>query len=291
MRKLLTIILVFVGIISFSKAQTFGSFTEGPTIGWSPRAIGMGGAFVTIEGDINSITYNPASLARLTNSQFSVSYHYIGLASDSLGFGQANMSGNLLSFGMPDAGLWASGIYYSRISPQEDLGVPYSENTLSYSLAKVLFNNLSLGLSIKRLWVTMPQPYSADGFGIDVGLIFRVNPNFKLGFAFYNLFSNVYWNNGEESYKEAVPVAIKAGISFQNEKLILAGNVDFPDLTYHIGGEYVINNNLSVRLGWNIDSPTFGLGFKKDNIILDYALVYSLKLGGLYHRVGLSMSF
>lgn len=291
MKKLFTIILIFIGIISFVNAQTFGSFTEGPTIAWSPKAVGMGGAFVTIEGDINGITYNPASLARLINSQFSISYHYVGLVSDSLGFGQTNISGNFVGFVVPDTGLWASGIYFSRISPQEELGIPYSENTLSYSLAKVLFNNLSLGLSIKRMWVTMPQPYSADGIGVDVGLIFRINPNFKIGFAIYNLFSSIYWYNGEESYKEAVPATIKTGLSFQNEKLILAGNIDFPDLTYHIGGEYAINNNLSIRLGWNIDSPTLGLGFKKDNIMLDYALVYSLKLGGLYHRVGLSMNF
>lgn len=70
MRKLFLLTIVLLGILSISYAQTFGSFTEGPTIGWSPRAMGMGGAFVTVEGDINGVTYNPASIARLLNSEF-----------------------------------------------------------------------------------------------------------------------------------------------------------------------------------------------------------------------------
>ncbi len=291
MQKLFVLTIILLGILSLGYAQTFGSFTEGPTIGWSPRAIGMGGAFVTIEGDINGATYNPASIARLLNSEFLIAYHYIGLLPDSLGFGQVNMTGNLLSFAVPDRGLWASTIYYTRIAPQEDLGISYSENVLGYSMAKILFNNLSLGVNIKRLWVSLPQPYMGDGIGLDMGLIFKLTQNFKIGVAVYNLYSAIYWYNGEEGYHESIATTVKVGLSYQTDRLIIAGNIDFPDLTYHFGGEYSINKNLAIRLGWNIDSPTFGIGFKKDNITLDYALLYSLKLGGFYHRVGLNMSF
>jgi hypothetical protein len=84
---------------------------------------------------------------------------------------------------------------------------------------------------------------------------------------------------------------IKVGLSYQSENLVVSGNVSIPSLSFQVGGEYLFKKVIYVRLGWNIDSPTFGLSFKKDNIVIDYALLYSLNLGGFHHRVDLSMSF
>jgi len=291
MRKIVLLILAIIILFSISYAQTYGGFSEGPALGWSPRAMGMGGAFITIEGDVNGITYNPASIARLYNSQLFISYNYLGLNPESLGFSGSNITGTIISFGVPDKGMWASALYYSRISPDEELGVPYSENVLAYSIGKVLFSNLSVGMNIKRMWAVLPSPYNSEGFGIDFGVIFKITPQVKIGAVVYNIYNNLSWSDGTESYDELITPNIKVGLSYQSENLVVSGNVSIPSLSFQVGGEYLFKKVIYLRLGWNIDSPTFGLGFKKDNIVIDYALLYSLNLGGFHHRVGLSMSF
>jgi hypothetical protein len=45
MRKIVLLILAIIILFSISYAQTYGGFSEGPTLGWSPRAMGMGGCF------------------------------------------------------------------------------------------------------------------------------------------------------------------------------------------------------------------------------------------------------
>jgi|GEM_PF-1181087 len=287
---LLIFVLIFLFSITF--AQTYGSFySTGAAIGWSPRLSGMGGVSAALEGNIEASIYNPASIARLINSGFSFGYNHLGINPESLGFGGENISGMMISFGVPDTGLWASEIYYTRLSPQEELGVIYVENQLGYTIGKPIFQNLSLGATFKKLWITLPDPYTADGFGLDVGVILKFTPNIKIGFSAQNLYNTLYWNNGETSYNEPIKPNIKAGVAWQNPNLILAVDIDFPDLYIHVGGEYSFGDTLFLRFGWNVDSPTFGIGVKKENISVDYSLLYSLNLGGFYHRVGLNMYF
>jgi hypothetical protein len=215
----------------------------------------------------------------------------LGLNPESLGFSGSNITGTIISFGVPDKGMWASALYYSRISPDEELGVLYSENVLAYSMGKVLFSNLSVGMNIKKMWAVLPSPYNSEGFGIDFGVIFKITPQVKIGAVVYNIYNNLSWSDGTESYNELITPNIKVGLSYQSENLVVSGNVSIPSLSFQVGGEYLFKKVIYVRLGWNIDSPTFGLGFKKDNIVIDYALLYSLNLGEFHHRVGLSMSF
>jgi hypothetical protein len=82
------------------------------------------------------------------------------------------------------------------------------------------------------------------------------------------------------------------GICYQAERLTFAFDLDFPNLYYHIGGEYFFDP-IFFRIGWNIDSPTLGLGFRSPDgrWRIDYALLYSLGIGGLNHRLGISMFF
>ncbi len=298
MRRLTFLFLILFLITPSFGQETFGAFvSSGTTIGWSTRALGMGDVFCAIEGDLDGILFNPASIARLLNSQFGISYSYLPLTTEGFGFGtDMFIISNYIAFGIPDTGLWASGIFYTRLAPSEDLGILYVENQLVYSMAKSLdfigIRNLALGVNLKKLWVNMPSPYKGDGWSVDLGIILRLFSNFKLGFSAQNLFSSLTWYDGEETSEENIKTCFKIGFAYQSPKLILAFDLDFPSLSYHIGGEYFFDP-VYFRLGWNIDSPTLGLGFKSPDgrWRIDYALLYSLGIGGIHHRVGLSLIF
>jgi hypothetical protein len=298
MRRLIfLLIILFLITPSFAQA-VYGSFAcTGPFIGWSTRALGMGGALVALEGELDGIVFNPASIARLVNSQFSIMYNYSPLTTENFGFGTEMYITSLYSaFGVPDMGLWSSGVFYTSISPSEDLGILYKENQLAYSIAKTLdflgIKNIALGINLKRLWVDMPSPYKGEGWGIDLGIILKLFSNLKLGFSAQNLFSSLEWFDGENLTKEPPPTNFKIGICYQGDKLILAFDLDFPSLYYHFGGEYFFDP-IFFRIGWNVDSPTIGLGFRSPDgkWRIDYALLYSLGIGGLNHRLGFSIFF
>ncbi|MCS7202616.1 MAG: hypothetical protein NZ841_07575 [Dictyoglomus sp.] len=296
MKRLIFLFLILFLIIPSFAQEIYGAFSStGPTFGWNPRALGMGNAFCAIEGSIDGIIFNPATISRLLNSQFSISYNYLPLTTESLGFGtEMYISSSYIAFGVPDTGLWASGVFYTRISPSEDLGILYVENQLAYSAAKTLdfmgIKNLALGINLKKLWINMPSPYKGDGWSVDLGILLRLFSNFNLGFSAQNLFSSLTWYDGENVYEERLQNCFKVGLSYQSSKFILALDLDFPSLNYHVGLEYFFDP-IYLRLGWNIDSPTFGLGFRSPDgkWKIDYALLYSLGIGGIHHRIGLSL--
>lgn len=298
MRRLILLFLILFLITPSFAQEIFGAFSSsGSTIGWSPRAFGMGNAFCAVEGDLDGILFNPASISHLLDSQFSISYNYLPLTTENFGFGtEMYITSNYIAFGVPDTGLWSSGVFYTRLYPSEDLGMLYGENQLAYSMAKSLdfigIRNLALGINFKKLWIIMPSPYKGDGWSVDLGIILRLFPNFKLGFSVQNLFSSLTWFDGENTSKEEIQTCFKIGFSYQSSKLVLAFDLDFPSLYYHLGGEYLFDP-IYFRFGWNIDSPTLGLGFKSPDgrWRIDYALLYSFGIGGIHHRIGLSLVF
>ncbi|MGB9856874.1 MAG: hypothetical protein ACPLKX_01845 [Dictyoglomaceae bacterium] len=299
MRRLILVFLIlFLLTPSFAQQGLFGAFAStGPLVGWSVRALGMGGAFSALEGDLEGALWNPASISRLLDSQLSIMYNYSPLTFEGFGFG-TNMyiTSYHILFGIPDRGLWSSGVFYTGLSPIEDLGILYRENQLGYTVAKSLdflgIKNIALGFNFKRLWVNMPSPYKAEGWSIDLGIILRFSSTLKLGFSAQNLFASLDWYDGEKISKEPPPANFKMGICYQTERLTFAFDLDFPSLYYHIGGEYFFDP-IFFRIGWNIDSPTLGLGFRSPDgrWRIDYALLYSLGIGGLNHRLGISMFF
>lgn len=300
MRRLIILVffILFLLTPSFAQQGLFGAFAStGPLVGWSVRALGMGGAFSAIEGDIDGALWNPASISRLLDSQLSIMYNYSSLTTEGFGFGtEMYTTSYYLAFGIPDMGLWSSGVFYTGLSPSEDLGILYRENQLGYNMAKTLdflgIKNIALGISFKKLWVDMPSPYRAEGWSIDLGIILRFFPQFKLGFSAQNLFSSLSWYDGEKTSQEPPLTNFKMGVAYQTEKLTLAFDLDFPSLYYHVGGEYFFDP-VFFRFGWNIDSPTLGLGFRSPDgrWRIDYALLYSLGIGGLNHRLGLALIF
>jgi len=296
-RKFIWILIVIL-LVSPSFAQIYGAFAStGPYVSPDVRALGMGNAFCAFEGEIVGLFFNPASIAKLSNSQFNITYGYSPLSLENFGFGTSMyFSSYDLTFAVPDFGLWSSGVLFASLSPSEDLGVLYKENQLGYIMAKSLdfigIKGVSLGVSLKRYWVDLPSPYRAEGWGLDLGILLRLFSSFKLGFSAQNLLSNIDWYNGESNTKEALSTNFKFGIAYQSKKLNVAFDLDFPSLYPHVGMEYSFDPIL-FRLGWNIDSPTIGFGFRSPDgkWRIDYALLYSLGIGGVSHKVGMLMNF
>ena len=104
LRKLL-VIIILCGLFGFSSDSTAGvkGFEFLRThVGARPSA--MGGAFLSITGDVHSVFYNPAALAALESRQLTFSYlnHFLDFQSGFIAYG----------FQLPGIGYFGVGSHY-----------------------------------------------------------------------------------------------------------------------------------------------------------------------------------
>ncbi len=269
-----------------SRAQDGGTQPVFST-GVGSRAIGLGGAFVSLADDASSIYWNPAALRNVQDKQFMGMYMPLsGEFADGTAF-------TYLGAVYPTLGAGSWGVGFLRASSQfegfDATSVPtgtqdYSETQLLLGYAferkdAFLMGALSTGMSVK-IAIQQIAGLSGTAAGIDLG--FRYHPNFAkrvaIGINLQDLVGPTYKLNVED---DTVPMTVLAGLGYtyvlRNQSafrvMIQADLPQEADVSLHAGVEYAFARYASLRVGLDGSDLTFGLGVNVSSFGLDYAFL------------------
>ncbi|MCS7201757.1 MAG: hypothetical protein NZ841_03165 [Dictyoglomus sp.] len=282
MRKIIFILITGLLIINYS----FASF---PPVTLNARAGALGEAYVALSDDWGSLYYNPAGLS-LVNKRI-VGFTHLTLPES---WTNVEFIGGVLPIGNITLGIGAS---LKNISNTGELLFPFSENSFQVSLGAKVIPNLSLGIT-GNLYMSTLDTESAQGFGLDLGAIYEVNPNLRLGLALYNPLSFLQWSTGTVENIERRDIVLGSFLSL-NLGIPLKILFDFSLLEkpnflnrIHLGIETNPLSMLAIRAGYNgaKEGITLGFGLSFSSFYLDYALLYTKALSN-QHIISLSGSF
>jgi hypothetical protein len=327
LKKSIFLIFIYASLSCSSYAASL-AIIDPIDIGVGARALGMGKACVAYTNDTNSVFLNPAGLAYAKNWGLTSMYtsliskityttigaHYASSTQETFGFGfiTSNLGGTIYTtYRDPTSG---------RILPDELVSSTYSSNVMlisyGFQLNKYLYyapltdyiDRTTVGLSFKGFYQSLDgtnETFTASGYDMDIGLIYKINQWLKAGFYGQNVLPSsmgavLRWDTGAE---ESIPANFKLGLSSKilgNEAYWaynqdLYGNLDIEGsflrdrpYIYHWGLEWWPYNYLSLRFGVDQDvyakvvgngvdnNLSFGLGFLYSDFTFDYA----------YHQYG-----
>jgi tetratricopeptide (TPR) repeat protein len=253
-------------------------------LGAGSRAISLGRAFVASADDASAVYWNPGALKNVGSTQFMAMY--MPLYGDFTGADYT-----YFGFVYPTLSAGAFGVGYTRVGSTFDRydasSVPLGEGT--YSESQLMFSyaferhlgwlggTLATGGTFKISRQTI-DPFSSNAPGVDLG--FRYTPDWAqsiaLGLTLQDLAGSQYKLDLES---DSIDRTIMAGLGYTKKfeggaALRFMLQYDRPeraDPSVHAGAEYAFSRFVSLRLGYDKDTATFGLGIGAFNYGLDYA--------------------
>jgi len=249
-----SIVLAVILIIGHPSFASLSYLFEGA------RPMAMGGAFVAVADDANTIFFNPAGLGLLKNAEILTAY--------TQSFGDVNYYKIASYYSLSDYGTLAIGgdqVNVESIPITNEYGTPetigisnYTKRILLVSFSKNINNNLSFGINLKRYEEYFEAlSSSGSGHGSSIGILYRPAKWLSLGVNLEDYLRTrfVYGNNLEEG----IPASMLIGFCFQpTEKVIVATDIvknnlardDKNNLAYKAGTEIKFMNWLFVRFGY-----------------------------------------
>lgn len=252
-------IIIFVLLtISLTEAGENGAaFLNIPT---DTRSVSLAGATTASDKNIGSIFYNPAGLS---NMERSVNLFF------TTRFGFFDSRFNVLAAAYKHSiGTFAIGIIslgIDKIQARDHLNnylgdMNSTQNAYLLSYSRKILNSYSIGVTAKYVRINFDMincNESGSGFGLDLGMIYRINSELKFGAYLQDDF-NIKWNT---EVCDNVPLNFKIGTEyspgFLDNKARL--NLDFTQrhnypLVMNIGCEYILGfkdilESLAVRIG------------------------------------------
>tara|TARA_A100001037_G_scaffold239307_1_gene218894 strand:- start:544 stop:3279 length:2736 start_codon:yes stop_codon:yes gene_type:complete len=253
------------------------------------RPLSMGGAFIAVADDANTITWNPAGLPGMRRTEFTTTYadlYAMGITQSYLGFVR------------PFSDRVALGFDWSNVG-YDDKELLYSENKLNLAVGIQPHRRISFGLTLKYLMRDMQLDGTSygksSGLGYDAGLLIQPLKNLRFGIGLYDL-GGTQVAYKDKTFETILGQAFKLGISYMPiDGLILAA--DYGD-RLHLGAEYVLKNRLSLRAGVQQDIsgdeiiivPSGGISIKFKSIIIEYGYESHPYLEPT-HRMSLALQF
>jgi hypothetical protein len=257
-------------------------------IGMGARTLALGKAQVA-GLDLASVFINPANAPAI--DRFSMTSMYTSLNEDvtysMIGTAFPVMWGNYGTLGISFVNAGVSGIQLtSRDGDDRTISTSSSDyysrlGTISYGREIVKGVTAGAALKLYAKSIDSVSQAKADGFDLDVGMLFSPREDLAVGFAIQNLLpvdlASLKWGT---SAKEDIPVNFKGGVNYLAKKglRILAdydigngfhGGVEWEpkDMLYLRGGADVVavsKNNVVANL-------TAGLGYQFKGVSFDYA--------------------
>ena len=307
MKRMKRIIVACSIACGLSAAAGFAAAQEGTggtrsvfSIGAGSRGIAMGGAFSAIGDDASVLYYNPAALRScrypgvvlnhlpLFSSFSDASYDFLGLVYPTVSAG---------SIGLGVMTVGTGGIRgfdeYSRETGE--LSYRESQAILGYAIDLPWRHagDVTAGASVKVLNQSVGE-YSAAGTGLDFGLLYRPKYVRRLTIG-CNLQDIVGAETKLVTLKDKVDRTIMVGAGYtypfgNGSHLSLALQMNAPqrdERELRFGAEYMLRNLVSIRLGYDAESITAGIGIGWRGFSFDYGY-FSREEAGSSHPMTLS---
>ncbi len=252
-------------------------------IGVGARAIGMGGAYVSLANDASAMFWNPAGIAQITggeaffnHSQWiaDMSFDYAGLVFAIPGVGSFGLNATLLSMGEMER----TTEYYPEGTGQTFSAGSYA---LAASYARSLTDRFSIGFNLKYINEYILNS-SASGFALDIGTLFITQfKGMRIGANITNFGTKMRMDGRDilvqhdiDSQREGnndqinanlatdqfdLPLHLRVGVSIdllqtvRNNQLWLSIDATHPNdnvESVNIGAEYVFMNMIALRAGY-----------------------------------------
>lgn len=270
--KITKICLVLITVMLVFSNNVYAQVFEEIPIGG--RQMGMGEAGVAEAFDANAIFWNPAGLTQL-NGQMLATMHQdiygIGVPYDYISFIKAKQKNS------------ATGFFLSRVNYASALDFDWTEDTLLFSYAGVLNTEktLSYGINFKYLRVRVPSAGSGNGFGMDIGFLYKLSDKIKIGLMARDPFTTISYSTGNS---ETLSPHYTLGFNYKyNPVTTMVFDLkdiaaeDPYNLTARFGIERWLDEAIALRLGYIMSDTeeesgfTSGLGLVLGPWKIDYA--------------------
>lgn len=270
--------IILLSLILIPCAMLLGVYEDYQS---SARARGMGGAFVSVANDMNTIFFNPAGLAdldyeakvgfsQLNGEKFS-EYKTLALGAKlPKKFGTLGLGIRMLDVDFEDHSLMGEQIW-----------------TLSHgiTLQKDIHSTINVGYNLNYYNLSFDDDDSDDAFGFDLGATALLHTRTKLGFALVNLGRA---KMGFENQLD-LPSSMAMGISYMPYDGVTTSievKKDFAEDTQFMGGvEAKLFEPLYLRFGVHQNPATYSAGatFILEGVSLDYAFTYHAVLNPTHY--------
>ena len=291
--SLLSALLVILSV-SFTY-ELSGNFLTIPS---GSRASALGGAYIGLADDVDSIFYNPAGIGLMPSTQLMVMHAqwFQSIKYENAGF--AFPLKNIGNFGIGLRALIVGGIEV-RDEPSDEPKETISTNHLDIigGYSRMLTENISVGGNFHYIYQKIYEE-SATSVCADAGFLYTTDSRFfSIGAVVRNLGTKVRFI--DEAY--SLPLTFGGGVAFRlmDGRIVVASDVDYQKeggATLRNGFETTIASVISPRVGinYNLNEKKFkyalGVGFAFSGFGFDYTFTPFGDLGQT-HRFTLCYSF
>lgn len=320
------LVLCCLTVAGIAREVTKVGTTAAPflTIGVGARAVGMGGAYVSVANDATAMFWNVSGIAQLGRPEIifnhsewleQINFDYVGIASPVGSLGVVGVGFTSLSMGEFEQ--------TTELQP-EGTGVRFSAGSFAVSLsyARKLTDKFMIGFTGKyvreHIWNS-----SAAGIGLDVGTLFETPFNgLRLGMSISNFGTkmkmsgddlltqidpdpNLSGNNDKinalyQTDRFDLPLLFRVGLSMDlikspSNRLTIAADALHPNdnaESVNVGGEYMFQNLIALRAGYRSlflpDSEegfTVGAGLNTKFSGLGFILDYAYQDFGVLNNI------
>lgn len=261
------LLLVLILALSINAVQ---ATSDGSPVG--ARRLGMGGAYSGIRGDVWSLWANPAGLTGIKRFEGGLFTERRYMISEM----------NTASFGgvIPFKQTHLAGISASTFGFGS-----YRRNEAGLSYATTLYEVIHLGVKFNFINLAIADYGSVTSFFANVGFMADVSKRFTVGFWTQNVNQAKIGSVQEER----LSTILNGGVAYRPaDKLLVTADVvkylDYP-MGLKGGFEYYFIPQFNIRAGYSTSPSSLnaGLGFKADNISIDFANSYHERLGYTPH--------
>jgi hypothetical protein len=295
----LFVLMLLTGSMASAETGDGGHAGAFMQVGLSPRAVGMGQAYLAVSDDAAGIFYNPAGTTHILKRKVGFAYRAMDFDRK---LGYASLSLPVRNEATIAVGWIFAGV--GDIVERDRLGEPgdkldYSENALSLCFARRFSDIVSIG-GTGKYHMSKLANVTTNTAGFDLGLYIRLAKGaqidsssfldmLRFGAVVGNLGASYIWNTGKywqqfgelgDSHTDDFPILIGGGVSAQmfKEKLLVAVDArkyQWHSLRLHAGAEYAAHEVLKLRAGLDDLHPTFGGSVSKSYKLYTLSIEYA----------------
>ena len=248
--KRLVLIILLITWSSMINAQEPGA-----------RGIIFRSGFVAIADDYSTTYWNPAGMGFRRDITLGTMVHQLPLNREFGFISGVFMLDELNRLGISWSGYAIDGLEARQWNTAEpDYYFTSQQQQFWLSYARRVNKHFGFGINSKFLYNLLDN-VMGYGYAIDIGLMYQVNKQVKIGLTGYDLISQLQWTT---SHKEEFDKRVSLAGSYQEKKLLAAVGIEASesqDVWLAGGVEIQVIQSIRVRMGIQKDRLAMGLGY------------------------------